>query len=844
VSRIPQNPTAPDSVVLPIDEIMPEIVAAFQNHAHVLVKASPGSGKTTRIPVALEKSMNGSIYILQPRRIAARLAAERVAHELGSVLGEKVGYHFRFEKKRSAETRILFFTEGLFLRELQANPDLKGVACVLLDEFHERHLSTDLAFGALLDLQRTARPDLKLGILSATLDSDGVSEFLENQSLKKEKPKAIYQNLEKFPLTIEYQELLNESRLSRKVSRAIGNLRRAGATLPGTECLVFLPGMREIRDTERELVQDFSDEFEIVCLHSELTKDEQEKALLPRKKMKVILATNIAESSVTFPRVRAVIDSGLVRQKVYRSGSGLERLITTKISQASAIQRAGRAARTGPGSVIRLYSEKEFLEMRKIETPEVLRTDPVEFLFEVYRLRKNPDQFPFLSPPTAQSIRLARDLFTTLGVIRDEGLTRLGERIRELPLSPRLALLFILSDVYGLRSVLLPLIVKLQEGESLPLDAENAYGISDFERPTTKRSYDQLSRTPSYSGAFHAESSSTGTGATEKTVPFTAAMLLLKVFPERFSRLSGGKCFFSTGRVFDLEAKVKEELQGITSGRKKDIFSLVLDAEEKDGSHELKVFTKLDLDREEVEAFFMEQIEWTKNARFCRETKRILLSEEQKFLDLVMERWEKPVTSLEVAEVLQSESLRREIESFYFREGTELLKEACALEEKLKLHQRHAPELRDVSATYLRERLIQWLMENFEELRRAGDEDILATLRTFYPSDSVIGKLEEDFPAFIALPRRKRVGVTYESGKNPWMESRLQDFLGLKQGPTLLKGKLPITLHLNAPNGRAVQVTEDLARFWQVHYPTIRKELLRRYPRHPWPEDPMTIVAD
>ena len=501
--------------------------------------------------------------------------------------------------------------------------------------------------------------------------------------------------------------------------------------------------MREIREAEKRVLADLP-HLKVVCLHSELTKEEQADALVPHPGVKIILATNIAESSVTFPRVKVVIDSGLARQKEYRSGSGLERLVTRYISQASAIQRAGRAGRVGPGHVLRLYDEKEFSEFRKLETPEALRTDPVEVAFEIYRLEKSPAAFPLLSPPNAAALATARRMLESFDVVRDERLTRVGHELRELPLSPRLGLLFREVERTGLRSALLPLIVKLNEGEDLPDDAREAFGNVDFKGFAARRSYDQLSRLPV-------------SPAREAGVP--PEMALLRVFPERLARLDRGKCYFASGRVFTLGAKWSEENPTAT-------YALILDAEEKDGTQELKIFSWLPISRAELEEFCVEEVVFDKRAVFDPEAGRILRIEEERFRELVIERWERAVDWEELGEAERA-TLIPTIEAHYFREGSALRIEREQLGERLRMHQLHSPALREIREAAFAETLPRMLLDRFGELRRQTPDKILEALRPTYAMDPTLDRLARDFPDAIPLPRRKRVPVYYESGKNP-----------------------------------------------------------------------------
>ncbi len=425
--------STPRPISLPIDSLLPEIVRAITSPSgcsRTLLLASPGSGKTTRVPWALSelaaKAGTGNVCVLEPRRIAAKLSAERVASENGVRLGEEVGYQFRFEKKRKDSTRLVFLTEGMLLRELQGNPELKGVSVLVLDEFHERHLQADLALGIAKRLQETSRPDLKILIMSATLDPGPLEKFL---------PGCTRVELEaaRFPIGIEYAPL--ESKLEIEVRRKIVDLvSRADAAEFG-DLLVFLPGMAEIRRVESE-VRNLSARdrpFDLHVLHSEIAREEQDRALSGSPRRKVILSTNIAESSVTIPGVSTVIDSGLARVASFSFSSGLPRLETKGISRASAIQRAGRAGRTGPGRVVRLYARGDFEGRPTHDIPEITRADLAPVLLDLKLLGigngEESDAFNFFEHPGVDRVAAGEELLETLGFTVRGKLTEWGREL-------------------------------------------------------------------------------------------------------------------------------------------------------------------------------------------------------------------------------------------------------------------------------------------------------------------------------------------------------------------------------------------------------------------------------
>lgn len=407
-------------IPLPIDSYIGDILEGARNHPTLLVRASPGSGKTTRLPWALTKLTDKKVVVLEPRRLAAKLAAERIAWEESKTVGQEVGYHFRFERKVSERSRLIFYTEGTFLRLLSGNPDLNDVGVVVLDEFHERHIETDLAFAYLRSLQER-RPDLVLVVMSATLDTDIQNVFKAPKLFDIEAPR--------FPVEIHY--LPNTpSILSQPLEAKIKNTLN-GLTSPG-DVLIFVPGMREMLSVKDRIGDEFG---EVHLLHADLPKEEQDRTLGKIERRKIILATNIAESSVTIPGIRIVIDSGVQREAQFSPWTGLKLLTDKPVTQSSAIQRTGRAGREAAGECYRLYSKQDYDEREKFTVPEILKAD---LLDTVIMTKKFPGELHWPSPPPAERWKKAEELAETLGLIANQRLTNIGEKVERVPLDARL----------------------------------------------------------------------------------------------------------------------------------------------------------------------------------------------------------------------------------------------------------------------------------------------------------------------------------------------------------------------------------------------------------------------
>ena len=430
---------------LPIDPFLPGIVSALREHRALVVEAPPGAGKTTRIPPALLDagwSEGGEIIVLQPRRLPARLAAERVARDRGERVGQSVGYTVRFAEEAGPQTRLRFVTEGILLRRLLSEPTLPGVAMVILDEFHERHLASDLALALLRRLQRTQRSDLALMAMSATLDADPVCVFLGGCPLVRSEGRL-------FEVAVDYLSQPDARALADQVASAVGRLLREG--LDG-DVLVFLPGAAEIRrSTEKLKPLVEAHDLLVVPLHGDLSPTEQRRAVEPADRRKIILSTNVAETSVTIDGVVAVVDSGLAHIAAHSPWTGLPRLALGKISQASAIQRAGRAGRTRPGRALRLYTQHDFESRRRHDQPEIARVDLCEALLILAALGVHePESFAWFEAPDAPTLQSGRDLLRRLGAVDHRGeLTATGHEMLRFPVHPRLARLLVEGERRG-----------------------------------------------------------------------------------------------------------------------------------------------------------------------------------------------------------------------------------------------------------------------------------------------------------------------------------------------------------------------------------------------------------
>jgi ATP-dependent helicase HrpB len=823
---------------LPIDAHLPRILGILSGGHNLVLTAEPGAGKTTRVPRALLDAgllEGGECWVLEPRRLAARLAAARVAEELGEELGQRAGYAVRFEQKTSKATRLRFVTEGLLLRRLQEDPQLTGIAWVILDEFHERHLHTDLALALLRRLQRGSRPELRLAVMSATLDAEPVAAFLEADSLCCEG--------RAHPVELRHLPRPDERPLALQVVAALETLLGEGTK---GHTLVFLPGAAEIRACERALAPlALRHGLMLLPLHGSLSFEAQKAAVAPSQQPKVLLSTNVAESSVTIEGVTMVIDSGLGREAVHSPWSGLSGLRTMRISQARCVQRAGRAGRQGPGRCLRLFTEADFRMRAAFDVPEIRRSDLAEALLAVHGIAA-PGQLDWFETPGAEALAVAEKLLERLGALAQGQLTQMGRRMAMLPLHPRLARLLVASDELDIPDLGRQAAALLETGElraRANLDArprEAGHGLAS----------DLWARLDAY---HEAEAAHFGLGALRaagldpasvrqarltfealrdrrarrEEEPADAEERLLRAllfaYPDRLAKAGG------TG-TFALLGGGGARLDPGSRVRKANLI-VALEAEEVRGTrNEVLIRMASKVEPEWLLEAFADQLRDEENLAF-NPVKGVVERRGSLWLeDLCLEETrraadpEDPRTAAVLAEAALAQGL-----GGAGQRVQELLDRTAFLA-------RQRPDLELAPTETLRRDLVRKACQGCRTLKNLEAVDWTWVLKDLLGADHAA--LLEAWAPEVVLLRKRRVKVNYE-GDAPWIESRLQDFLGVKEGPRIAKGAVPVVLHLLAPNNRALQVTTDLAGFWQRTYRDLRPALSRRYPKHLWPEDPL-----
>lgn len=842
---------------LPIDDVLAPLVAAVRERGAAVLVAPPGAGTTTRVPGALLDAgvVTGEIVVLQPRRLAARLAATRVASERGAALGGEVGYEVRFDRQVSAATRIRFVTEGVLTRRLLADPGLRGVGCVVIDEFHERHLDGDLAL-ALVERLRARRPELALVVMSATLDAEPVAAFLGGAPIVRSEGRT-------FPVAIEHVEQPDDRPLGKQVAAAV---RRVAQERLDGDVLVFLPGAGEIRRCAEDLA-DAAAVFDLAVLplHGDLTAEEQDRAVRPAGgKRKVILSTNVAETSVTIDGVVCVIDSGLARIARHSPWTGLPSLQVEPVSRASCAQRAGRAGRTRPGRVIRLYTRHDHDLRRAFEVPEVERADLTGAALELHGSGlAGLGALRWYEPPPEAAVRAAEDALVRLGAVAGGEITALGRRMLRFPVHPRLARIVceaeqrsVSAEACAIAALLgareLRLERRTREGTRLASPSDL---IDDLDALLDARSHglraDRLRRDGLDIATAHAvdraakqlariarDDRPAPPGRGDADVDRELQIAILTGFSDRVGKRraprspeivfagGGSGTLAPSSAVIDAELVVAVDVAE-TGARGQASRVQIRRASAIEASWLLDLY----LDRIEER----DELVW--NAPRSRVERVVQLTYDGLAIDDQRDVEGARRAGRPAAELLARQAIAVGIDQFVDRD------ELAQWRARVALVARIAPTSGLVAPTD--DALAQVIANacegaiSFDELRRANLLDLL---------DAGLGQhralVDRLAPTHLSLPRRRRVAIHYELDQSPWLASRMQDFFGLARAPAVGDGRVPLVLHLLAPNQRPVQVTQDLPGFWIKHYPALRKQLMRRYPKHAWPEDPTQLIDE
>jgi ATP-dependent helicase HrpB len=839
---------------LPIDDQLEAIRGALAPGATVVLQAPPGAGKTTRVPLELLKAFGdqGRILLIEPRRLATRAAAERLAAGLGEAVGEQVGYSVRLERRSSSRTRLELLTGGLFLRRLQADPALEGVACVIFDEFHERGAEADLALALVRQARTLLRPELRIMVMSATLDLAPLAAGLDGATV-------ITSPGRSFPVAVEHQRPRERERLEQQVVRALENhwLEDRG---PAETVLVFLPGQREIADAQRAIeATAWGQQVACTPLHGQLSLAHQGQAIAPAPTAggKVVLATSIAESSLTIAGVTLVIDAGLSRRNRFDPATGLDRLVTLPASLASAEQRRGRAGRLGPGRCLRLWAPGEEQRRPGFDPPELLVCDPLPIVLQLAEWGDAlGEDLPWIDPPPRTALQEARELLEQLGALDGGGrITPAGRTMAGLGLSPRLAHLLLRAQACGSLELGCELAVLLSERDPLnPRDAGSdllcrldwlrarasepadrlAPGRSSQRREMQKLQAElerQVLASSRRYGATNAQTTASKprSAASEEAM---AARLLGWAYPERIALSRGrgdGRFLMRGGRGAVLHPD--DPLA--------DAEALAIAIADGEGA-EARVRLAVRLERADLEELAAAQGQEALEARWDPQAERVRCERSLRLGALVLARTPWPEARGEEVQAAMADGLRQ-----LGLAALPWCPRSRSLQQRLGLaHRWLGPPWPDRRLERLEDDPAAWLGERLAGLRSRQDLRQLDLIEALWGELDWAERqqLERWFPETIAVPSGRRVALDYV-GEEPVLAVKLQEMFGATVSPTLLDGRLPVTVQLLSPAGRPAALTRDLAGFWSSGYAEVRRELRGRYPKHPWPEDPRQAVA-
>ncbi|KAI95067.1 ATP-dependent helicase [Rhodomicrobium udaipurense JA643] len=802
---------------LPIDDVLDALKAALAARASAVLVAPPGAGKTTRVPLALmdESWLGGrKLLVLEPRRIAARAAAERMAATLSEAVGERIGLRARMVSKSGPKTRIEVVTEGVFTRMILDDPELSGIGAVLFDEFHERSLDADLGLALTLDCQRALRDDLRILPMSATLDGARVARLLGDAPVIESEGRA-------FPVETRYVGRDANARIEDQMADAVMRAWRAEAG----SILAFLPGQGEIRRVEERLKERIADPAVVVApLYGAMDAKAQDLALEPARAggRKIVLATSIAETSITIEGVRVVIDCGLARVPRFESDVGVTRLETVRVSRAAADQRRGRAGRTEPGVCYRLWDEPQTQSLPAFAEPEIRSADLSGLLLDCAEWgATDPLSLSWIDPPAAAAMDAARGELTELDALDAKGrITDMGKRLRSLPLPPRLARMVIAAAELGHAEDAAEIAALMVERGLGGNNADLAHRLESFRRDRSRRASDMRKLAASWARLA-------GVRRAQPREDLSLARILALAFPERIAKARGapGQFLLANGRGANLDPAhplarspyiVAAELSGSAASTR---VLLAAVADEADVlaavGHRIREADEIDFDPAAAAL----------RGRRVRRLDAILLGNEPR-----------PVAANEATSRLLAEGIAKlgldrlpwSKSQLQFRHRVGFLRAA------------EGEEWPDLSDAALGETAAAWLapfLDGKTKLSDIGADDLGAALDALLPW-SLKRRVDDEAPTHFEAPTGNRHAIDYETAGAPALHIRVQELFGLTQHPSIAGGRLPLTLHLLSPAHRPIQITRDLLGFWRGSWAAVKAEMKGRYPRHPWPDDP------
>lgn len=816
--------------------VVDEVLAATQAHAVTIIQAEPGAGKTTILPLALLPLLdtNKKILVLEPRRIAAKNAALRMSQLLNQNVGKTVGYRVRNETKISPTCCIEVITEAIFMRMVQADPELSEVAFVLFDEFHERNLASDLGLAFALEVQENLRDDLKVIVMSATLEVEKLMSLFSDATLIKSEGR-------EYPVEVHYRPNLkqNDERIELlKVIKEFLTLSASKNFPPNLLC--FFPGVGEIKKAHEYLSQALMNDTDIIIfeLHGRLPFSQQQQVVQPTKgKRKIILATNIAESSITIDGVGCVIDTGLIRQAVFDPNVGFNRLRTLTVSNQSARQRAGRAGRVAAGICYRLWNEST--NLREASQPEIQRADLTSAVLEMSHWGiKKPDELRLLDRPNSGSFAQAQQLLQDLGAIDARfTITDHGKVLAKFAAHPRLAHMILFAKERGLEKLACLIAAMLEEKDVLVSgNNHNADFLSRVHYCLDNKSSSSLVKRIFKQASQYEQ-------LVNKVVPIKASaqtvehsihelpFLLILAFPDRLAQKRGKGYRLANGAgvqgppvdLFKSEYIVATQLGG--------------------ERHNSKIYQAVEIEKAMLIDRFKKSITRVETTFWDDKSESVRSEIHSKIGELVLSRQANAAISAELivqglAEGIQSKGISA-------LPWTEALKQWRAKIRLLKQTQSLDISLPDLSDDWLLENLSEWLLPFLNGLSKLSqiDSKILQNALNSLLSWEAMQQIESLMPERYLVASGSKIKIDYLKGDKPILAVKLQEMFGELQSPRLANGQLSVVLHLLSPAGRPLQITEDLSHFWQTSYQDVKKEMRGRYPKHPWPDDPLTAQA-
>jgi len=817
---------------LPITQVLPEVKATLQSHSTVVLQAPPGAGKTTALPLALldEPWLEGKqIIMLEPRRLAVRASAARMAEMLGEKVGERIGYQVKMDSVHSKKTRILIVTEGILTRKLQADPSLENVALIIFDEYHERSLHADLSLALALESQAVLREDLKILIMSATLNTGAISTMLDVPIIQSQGRAYPVERFYLDPTTPQPSKKELPFYVYKRVSKLLqdeeGNI------------LVFLPGVREIKAVEKLLSEEGHKDIAISTLYGNLSKTDQDRAIIapPKGKRKVVLATNIAQTSLTIEGIKIVVDSGLQNVSVFNPFSGMNTLERHFISEDATTQRAGRAGRLSAGKAYHLWHKSKILF--KHDTPEILQADLTQLVLEL-ALWGNDDinTLTWLDTPSPTAVTHAKELLTKLGAVDEKGIiTPHGRAMSQFGLHPRLSHMMLKAKALDLSyeaSLLATLLTEKDIFTSQYKSVDLRERVEVLHRVANKQSLG--TQGINIKQCHYLLANAKRIEPKQKTTLNTELLgiLLAYAYPERIAKqrhANTATYLLSNGKGAKLQAND-------TLCQERFIVIADLDAKATYAS----IYKAIALTQPDIETYLKEQIQEAEEVDWNEEEQRVEVRLVKRLGSIILS--EKPVKSTDNEEV--TDLLLEEFEAL----GLEILnwsKETLALKNRVTFLNHHGVDFPDFSDEYLLTNMDEWLapytqgINSIRGLKGLNLHNILLGQLSYAQSQT----LDQLAPAKMKVASGSNIAIDYTNPTQPILAVRLQEMFGTKETPSVLGGKVKLMLHLLSPAHRPMQVTQDLASFWANTYDEVKKELRGKYKRHYWPDDPLVAVA-